>query len=313
MVSSYRHADALLAQAHEYPTLVTERSGASNPGLPVLAAAPLSVAPPLEAAVVSFYSPEYQEANHLQMERYSRACKPGEDAFQKYQETVDVAPRHVVPFVIRRWDHPRSQTVIGTARLELPSATSIEAIARFRPNSPAAAALARRTFAEVGVFATRPGLAWGEVLDVIDTVVGGVVQAARAYGIEWLWLFPRRTLMSLLLADIPGLLPPYRFTLCPDVVGWNENSERLKKMRGVGMKEVSLAADTLPLVYQIAPAVWAEDLARRLALLEERRQSPDLPRLLQAAMRQSLKVVDSQVAQLQRHEEKGSIVHGPQH
>ncbi len=299
MASSYRQADELLVHTHECPALAAERSGTFNPGLPLPTSAPLSVVPPLEAAVVSFFSPEYQEASCLQMQRYSRACKPGEDTFQKYQETVDVAPQHVIPFVIRRRER-FSQAVIGTARLELPSATSIEAIARFRSNSPAAKALSRRTFAEVGVFATQPGMAWGEILDVIDTVVGGVVEVARAYGIEWLWLFPRRTLMSLLLADIPGLLPPYRFTLCPDVVGWNEDSERLAKMRGVGMKEVSLASNTLPLVYQIAPAAWAEDLARRLALLEQRRQSPDLPRLLQAAMRQSLKVVDSQVAQLQR-------------
>jgi hypothetical protein len=269
-----------------------------------LASVPLSVVPPLEAAAVSFSSPDYREASQLQKERYSRACKPGEDTFLKYQETVDVAPRHIIPFVIRRRDK-LSETVIGTAQLELPSATSIEDIVRFQHNSPAASALSRRTFAEVGVFATRPGLSWGEVLDVIDAVVGAVVQVARAYGIEWLWLFPRRTLMSLLLADIPGLLPPYHFSLCPDVLGWDEDSKRLQKMRGVGMKEVSLTPDSLPLVYQISPADWAEDLARRLALLKQRQLSPELPRLLQAAMRQSLKAVDDQVAKLQREGDKG--------
>jgi hypothetical protein len=281
----------------ERSTLASEGACSSNTDFTSPASVPLSVVPPLEAAVVSCFSPDYQEASRLQMERYSRACKPGEDTFSKYQETVNVAPHHVLPVVIRQQGNSLPESVRGTARLELPSATSIEAIVRFRQNSPAASSLCRRTFAEVGVFATRPGLAWGEVLDVIDTVVGAVVQLARHYGIEWLWLFPRRTLMSLLLADIPGLLPPYHFTLCPDVVGWEENSERLRKMRGVGMKEVPLAPDVLPLIYQISPVVWAEDLTRRLAVRQRRQQAPDLSRMLRKAMRQSLKEVDDQMAQ----------------
>lgn len=294
----YKHADKWIAPSRECATLVSEGSGSCNPDLSFLAPVPLSVVPPLEGAVVSFFSPEYEEASRLQMERYSRACKPGEDTFLKYQETVDVAPQHVIPIVVRRRGKLLCESVIGTARLELPSATSIEAIARFRSKSPAASALSRRTFAEVGVFATQPGLSWGEVLDVIDTVVGSVVQLAQEHGIEWLWLFPRRTMMSLLLADIPGLLPPYHFTLCPDVVGWNEGSERLQKMRDVGMKEVPISPDEPPMIYQISPAVWADDLTRRLKVLQLRRQSRDLPRLLQAAMRQSLKKIDDQVARL---------------
>jgi hypothetical protein len=293
-----KQVDKMFAHPRAGATLVSEGSGGRTLDSLFPAPVPLSVVPSLEGTVVSFFSPDYQEASRLQMERYSRACKPGEDTFLKYQETVDVAPQHAIPFVVRRRNTSSAESIIGTARLELPAATSIEAIVRFRPDSPAASALSRQTFAEVGVFATRPGLSWGEVLDVIDTVVGGVVQMSQIYGIERVWLFPRRTLMSLLLADIPGLLPPYRFTLCPDVAGWNEDSERLKKMRSVGMKEVPLAPDTLPTLYQITPAVWAEDLTRRLAVLEQRQHSADLPRLLPAAMRQSLKEIDERMAQL---------------
>lgn len=293
----HKQAGNLSAHAREGTTLAPEASGSCHPASSFRAAVPLSVVPSLEAAVVPFFSPDYQEASRLQRERYSRACKPGENTFLKYQETVDMAPQHVLPLVVRRREKLLAESVIGTARLEFPSAMSIEAVVRFQPNSPAASALIQRTCAEVGVFATRPGLAWGEVLDVIDTVVGAVVQLAQQHGIEWLWLFPRRTLMSLLLADIPGLLPPYRFTLCPDVVGWNENSERLQKMRRVGMKAVPLSPDTPPMVYQISPGVWAEDLSRRLKVLQQRRQSRDLPRALQAAMRRSLKQVDEQIAQ----------------
>ncbi len=284
--------------ANDCSTLLSEGTCASKTEFPFQASAPLAVVPPLEAAVVSRFSPDYQEADRLQRERYSRACKPGEDTFSKYQETVNVAPHHVLPIVVRKPGSPHPESIRGTARLELPSATSIEAVVCFRLNSPAASSLSRRTFAEVGVFATRPGLEWGEVLDVIDAVVGAVVQLAQHRGIEWLWLFPRRTLMSLLLADIPGLLPPYRLTLCPDVVGWEENSDRLQKMRRVGMKEVSLDPDALPVIYQISPAVWAEDLTRRLAVLQQRQHAPDLARLLREAMRQSLKEADDQLAQL---------------
>jgi hypothetical protein len=297
---SYQQASDLFMPASEYSAFIPEGSGFFDTNLSFEDSAPLSVVPGLEVAAVPFSSPDYQEARRLQVERYSRACKPGENAYLKYEETVDVAVQQTIPLVIRRRGVPSPESVIGTARLELPSATSIEAITRFQPNSPAALALARGTFAEVGVFATRPGLSWWEVLDVIDTVVGGVVWLAQAYGLEWLWLFPRRTIMSLLLADIPGLLPPYRFKICPDVVGWNEQSGRLRKMRAVGMKEVSIGPDTLPTVFQITPGVWADDLARRLELFRQRQQAANFPRLLQAAMRQSLKDVDNQIAQLQR-------------
>lgn len=263
-----------------------------------LASAPLSVVPTLEISAVSPSSPAYQEARQLQVDRYTRACMPAEDTYQKYEDIVDAAPQCTIPLVVRRRDTSLPGGLAGTARLELPSATTIEAIVRFEECSQAASILAQRTFAEIGVFATQPDLPWWEVLDVIDTVSSAIVQLAEECRIEWLWIFPRLTMMSLLLAEIPDLLPPYRFTLCRDVAGWNESSATLQKIRDLRMKELPVSPDTLPLVIQITPAQWAQDLKARLALQEQRRQHPDLPRLLRMAMRQAHRRISDQVTEL---------------
>lgn len=259
---------------------------------------PLSVVPTLEAAVVASSSPDYQEARLLQMERYSRACKPGKNTYLKYQEIVDLASRQSITLVARRQGSPTPDSLIGTARLELPSATTIEAIMRFQPDSLAASVLSQQTYAEVGVFATRPGLAWWEILDVIDTLAAAIVRLAKEYEIEWLWIFPRLPMMSLLLAEIPSLLPPYRFALCADVAGWNETSSALKKIRALGMKELPVSSETPPVVIQITREQWAEDLKERLALQEQRRQRPDLPRLLWTALRQAHQRIEAQARQM---------------
>jgi ubiquinone/menaquinone biosynthesis C-methylase UbiE len=281
----------------------SDRPGILDPS--VLNFHPLSVTPTFEVAAISRSSPEYQEAQLLQVERYTRACMPGSDTYLKYQEIVDVAPQQTIPLVVRRRDSSLPGSLVSTARLEFPSATTIEAIMRFRPDSLSASVLSRGTFAEVGVFATRSDLAWWEVLDVIDTVASAVVQLAEEYGVEWLWLFPRRTMMSLLLAEIPGLLPPYHFVLCPDVVGWNEESTTLQKIRELRMKELPVSPGTLPILIQITPAQWVKDLKERLALREQRWQRPDLPRLLQTAMRQAHRQMDTQVVQLHAQISKG--------
>jgi ubiquinone/menaquinone biosynthesis C-methylase UbiE len=105
-------------------------------------------------------------------------------------------------------------------------------------------------------------------------------------------------MMSLLLAEIPGLLPPYHFALCTDVAGWNETSSTLQKIRTLGMKGLPVSPETLPVVIQISPEQWAADLKERLALQEQRHQHPDLPRLLQAAMRQSYQQMEEQRTRL---------------
>lgn len=257
-----------------------------------------SVVPALEGVVVSFSTPDYQQARQLQLERYSRACKPGKDTYQKYLEIVDAASQHTIPFVVRRRGQALPDALVGTARLELPSATTIEAIVRFQPDSLAASVLARRTFAEVGVFATRQDLPWSEILDVMDTVAYGVVQLAREHHIEYLWLFPRLSMLSLLLAEIPDLLPRYHFALCTDIAGWNETSTTLQKIRALGMKGLPVSPETLPVIIQITPDQWAADVKERLALREQRRQHQDLPHLLQTAMRQAHQQMEAQRAYL---------------
>jgi ubiquinone/menaquinone biosynthesis C-methylase UbiE len=259
----------------------------------------------------SFSSPDYQQARLLQLERYSRACKPGKDTYQKYLEIVDAASQDTIPLVVRRHGLPLTDSLVGTARLELPPATTIEAIMRFQPDSLAAAVLARRTFAEVGVFATRSDLPWSEVLDIMDTVAYAVVQLARKQHIEYLWIFPRLSMMSLLLAEIPSLLPPYHFALCTDVAGWNETSSTLQKIRALGMKGLPVSPETLPVVIQISPEQWAADLKERLALQEQRRQHPDLPRLLQTAMRQSYQQMEEQRVRLSTQTGKEKMMQKP--
>jgi SAM-dependent methyltransferase len=254
----------------------------------------LSVVPSLEAAIVSPSSPAYQEASQLQTQRFARATKPGPKT--PYLETVDF--QHTIPLVIRRRDASQPEQLVGTVLLELPSASVIESVVQFQPGSQSAQAIVQGTFAEIRGFATRFDIGWQAILDVVDTIGSMMVQIANQRKIEWFWIVPRQPLIGLLLAEIPGLLPPLHFTLCTDVVGWNEENERLLKMRSLRMKELPIAPGTLPILIQITPAQWAEDLARRLELLEQRHQEPDFPRLLQNAMRQARQHIENQVAQL---------------
>ena len=246
------------------------------------------------AQVVSYESPAYQEACQLQSHRYTRACapRPRSNTYQLYLETIKAEPQQVLPLVVTRLDTLSSHPVVGTARLELPTATTIEAIMRFQPGSHAASVLSRVALAEIGAFATAPELDYSQIPDVLDAVAGAVVQLAASRGIEWLWVFPRRSMMSLVLADIPNLLPAYRFT--PVVAaGWNEESSTLQKIRQLRMKDLPVAAAALPVFYQITPAQCAEDLAHRLALSEQRRQRLDVSALLRVAQRQALERMDA--------------------
>ncbi len=208
---------------------------------------------------------------------------------------------------MERQDTGASPVVVGAARLELPSATTIEAIMHFRPDSPAAAVFARSTFAEIGAFATHPDLTWPEVFDVLDTIAGAVVQLAGQYGIEDLWVFPRYSMMGLVLAEIPPFLPPYSFTLCADVAGWNEDSNTLQKIRRLRMKDLPVDPGLPPTVYRITPAHCAADLDARLALRKHRQQEPNLPHLLRAALRRAHQQMAVQIAEQRRQHETGAI------
>jgi hypothetical protein len=227
----------------------------------------------LVAEIVAPGSPDHAAARALQRVCFARACAMKPDA---YLDIVDSCPEQTIPIVVR-WRQTTADPgqLVGAIRLELPGATIIESVVRFAPTSSACARLARRTVAELGGFAIADGLTSIRILDIIDIMALAVVQAARRAGITWLWLFPRKTLMPLFHAHIDGVLPPYRFTLCPDVIGWEEN-ERLQLVRQLGVKGLEVAPTRLPVVYEMAVTTLAEDAARRLALVSQRRQQLDL-------------------------------------
>jgi SAM-dependent methyltransferase len=131
---------------------------------------------------------------------------------------------------------------------------------------------------------------------VIDAAVAALIEVADEAGIEWLWIFPRRTLMRLLLAHIPDVLPAYSFALCRDVDGWNEGSPRLQEVRNLRVKALRALPDDFPIVYECPTATLADDLARRKALPGTRRPLPGLRRMLWGAMRDAQRAVDHEVA-----------------
>lgn len=253
----------------------------------------IAVTHQFSAQIITYDSPAFQEACQLQAQRYTRACSPAPDAFQRYLQIVDATPSEAIPLVVRRHGLPLPGLVVATARLELPSATTIEAIMRFQPDSPSASVLAGGTFAEIGGFATREDLSWSDVLDVLDEIASAVVELAKEHGIEWLWVFPRFAMMGLVLAQIPEVLPPYRFTASPDIAGWNEESALLQQIRELRMKDLPVSPQTPPTLYQITPAQLAEDLSRRLALQAQRRERQDLPALLRTSMRKARQQMES--------------------
>jgi hypothetical protein len=210
-------------------------------------------------------------------------------------ETVDF--QHTLPLVVRRRDAP-THSIVGTALIELAPVSVIAEVIHFQPDSPSALARARGSFAEIRGLATSFDLDWQTKLDLLDTLGSLIVQVAQIARLESLWLVARLPLMGLLLADIPQILPPYDFTLCTDVLGWNEDSERLQQMRQLRMKALPISADTLPPMFHIAPAVYAQNITRRLALRGRRQQATHLPEILQAAMRHACQDIQAQLAQL---------------
>jgi SAM-dependent methyltransferase len=263
--------------------------------------------------VVDPDSSTYEEARKLQAARFARASMPLPQA-PSYLEIVQFDPELMIPLVVCRQE---SEQVIGTAILELPSPKSFAAM-RFAPGSATSQIISRGAFAEIRGFATRFDLEWWEVVDLIDALAGIVLLTAKQLGIEWLWAQPRYSAMSMFLAEIPGLLPPYRFTPCFDVIGWHEDEEAFAELRALRLKELPTSAGSLPLIYQITPTTLSKNLAQRLAAYEQRRHQPDLPHLLQAAMRQAHRQVradaqqrQSEAPMLKRSKDTTSVVETP--
>lgn len=273
-----------------------ERLGCAPKSPSLLPLSPFRLVPGLEAKVVAPDSSTYEEARKLQAARFARASTPLPQA-PSYLEVVQFDPEVMIPLVVCRQE---SGLVIGTAILELPSPKSFATAVQFVPGSAAAEVASKGAFAEIRSFATHFDLEWWEVFDLIDALAGIVLLTAKQLDVEWLWAQPRYSIMSIFLAEIPGLLPPYRFTPCPDVIGWHEDEEAFAELRALRLKELPLSNGSLPLIYQITPATLAKDLAQRLAVYEQRRHQPDLPHLFQAARFQAHRQVRAAAQQRQR-------------
>lgn len=244
-----------------------------------LAALPLAAA--FEAQIVAPNSAAYQEARRLQTMRFARASQPGASS---YLAAVDFAPEYTIPLVVRR---RATGQLVGAARLELPGASIVEAIVRMHPGSTFTQSITRGTFAEIGGLATEPTLVWHEVVDILDAISATFASLALQQGLDQLFIFPRRTLMGLLLAQIPHLLPAYRFTLVHEVAGWREESPRLQEVRALQVKALPATPDALPVVYSIPPIQLQEDVYKRQALRAERLASQDFDLQMRGQMRQA--------------------------
>jgi ubiquinone/menaquinone biosynthesis C-methylase UbiE len=256
------------------------------------------VLPGMYAEVIFPGSPSYGEALQLQAARFGSTVHVptgSGEAGEAYVAITDYAPHNTIPIIVRREMDPRSRDtsaapgdLLGTARLELPGTTLIEAAMLLRPGSVPAQALADGCATEIGGFATPLELDRATLLDVVDTLVAAILTVAEQHGLEWFWLFPRVGFMSLMWASIPGVLPPYRFTLSPDVLGWNEGNERLEQLRALrprGMQD-------FPEMYHISRQQMREDLEHRLALRPAREQlRPVMRERLFGAMREASRLL----------------------
>lgn len=247
------------------------------------------------ATIVDIDSPDYERFLRFQDERFARLqstrTAPSPEHSPTYVEATHTLPSEIIPIIVRRRQplhalhvvapqlngedgesdedsEDSEDELIGIARLELPGATLIESMIALREGSAAAEAIANCRAAEVGGFATLEGISRFEIIAVVDAVVGVLIQLARQRGLDWLWIFPRAAFMSLLRADIPGVLPPYHFILSPDVAGWRPTSAQLEAFRSMRLRGFL----DMPLIYQIATETFAEDLQARMDCYDARMQ-----------------------------------------
>jgi ubiquinone/menaquinone biosynthesis C-methylase UbiE len=281
MASFPQRAGNLLRRTKSRPLTPSERLNIPDSGLFTLP--PVSVVPSLEAFIVSPTSPAYDKARALQAERFARASMPG----AKRSSSQKPSLQDTVYLGIRRRDSEQPDSIVATAGLELAPVGTIQSMVQFQPGSLSEQIVEKGTFAVIRGLALQFSLEWGEILDILDTIAATYIRICERLGIERLMAVPRRPAMSLMRAEIHGLLPPYRFAPCNDVVGWVEHGVGLDEIRELRLKELSVSPDTLPLIYQITVAFLAEDITKRLSLLEQRHQTPDLTGLLRAAMRQA--------------------------
>lgn len=245
------------------------------------------------ATVVNPDSDEMDELRRFQDQHFGRLQGP-RGGSHSYGEATSAEASRIIPVAVRRRppdtdgadeaDAPHE--LIGMSRLELPGATLIESMIALREGSASARALAYGRAAEISSFAVADSVERGQIINVVDAVVGVMVELARAYQIEWLWVFPRVGFMSLIRAEIPGALPPYHFTLSPDIAGWIEDSPQLAAFRAMHLKGFADA----PFFYQIATDTMRDDLDLRARSRERRLEmgqalAPQMKRAMVAAER----------------------------
>ena len=225
-------------------------------------------------SVVTMDSAEYTEFQRFQEERFaqlrSTRADLEADPTPNYTEATHTAPSATIPIVMRRRAGPgapasRADEMIAIARMELPGATLIEAMIDLRPGSTAAEALATGRVAEIGSFAALEGISRFEVIGALNALAGVLIELARRRQLDWLWIFPRAGFMSMARAEIPGVLPPFHFTLSPDVLGWRQDSAQLAAFRAMRMRGFL----DIPLMYEIKVETFADDLAQRVASYDQ--------------------------------------------
>lgn len=270
----------------------------------------VSVVQGIQAAVVSEAvgevitpgSPLYQEALQLQAERFAPTVKVGPTAGEAYLQVTDYAPDAAIPIVVRSAAPLANNQgfyapgkLLCAVRLELAGSTFIESCMTFAEGSPAAAALTSGRVAEIGGFATPVDLDKANMPDVLDTLAAIILRVAEEQDIEWFWLFPRSGFMSVLHAEIPEILPPYRFTYCPDVVAWNTTNERFQQFLSLRPRGLQ----RYPELYHIHRSTLEEDLALRLALRPKRLERRDeMSDLVFGAMRQAHRNLVREIASM---------------
>lgn len=257
----------------------------------------VGISPMLYGEVVTPGSRDHEEIVRFQQERFELVGAPSAHSETTFIATTDYAPERTFPIgVYLRDPDCGSRRLVGAARLEMPGATVIETMIQLRPGTPAAIALQQHKAAEIGGFATPLDLDKVTLTDVVDAVVAAIVEIARQHDIEWLWIFPRKGMMSVLRATLPDLLPPYHFSYCPDWLGWQEESPHYQQFRSLGLRGVS----DQPLLFQIHREDFAADLARRLAARGTRTtRATELEERFRAAMVRAERDINDEI--VRRH------------
>jgi ubiquinone/menaquinone biosynthesis C-methylase UbiE len=211
----------------------------------------------------------YKELEEFQDRRFQTLQTRRRENTQTYHEATHTDPSLIIPIAVRRLRRKSDSgpdELIGMAHLEMAGATLIESMMQLREDSPSAQALAHHTAAQISSIAVANHIERKYVASVIDALAGVIVQLAYEHGIQILWGFPRAGTISMLRAEIPGVLPPYHFTLSPDVIGWKEESAQLAAFRAVGIKGLP----NEPFFFHIPTGTLASDLDNRMSLLPER-------------------------------------------